>query len=253
MKATLKLAALAAACLLALSACKKSDNDKPASAPASAPTEKSASAPTGSNSVQPAASGEYAVLVIPQTAEQGSKVEVLEFFAYFCPHCKVFDPMLTEWARKNAGKVVFKRVPVAFREDMIPQQRMYYALEAMGKLEGLHEKIFTAVQNERRSLNKEEEILDFVAQHGIDKAQFKEVYNSFSVQSQARNAYNMQGSYKIESVPNIAIDGRYMTSASYAQKRPGAEQSEAGLHVATLQVMDDLVAKVLKERQSGKK
>lgn len=250
---SLKLTALAAVCLIALTACKPS-TDKPASgATPDAPASQSTAAPSGSNSLQPSSSGEYSVLVIPQPAEQGSKVEVLEFFAYFCSHCKAFDPMLNEWAKKNADKVIFKRVPVAFREDMIPQQRMYYALEAMGKVDALHAKIFTAVQDERRTLSSETEILEFIAQHGLDKAKFKEVYDSFSVQSQARNAYNMQGSYKIDSVPNIAIDGRYMTSASHAQKRPGVEQSETGLRTGTLQIMDDLVAKVLKDRPGTKK
>lgn len=249
----LNLMALAATCLIALSACKPSADKPASSATPDAPASQSTPAPSGSNSLQPSTSGEYSVLVIPQSVEQGNKVEVLEFFAYFCSHCKSFDPMLVDWAKKNAGKVIFKRVPVAFREDMIPQQRMYYALEAMGKIDALHDKIFDAVQNQRRSLSTEAEILEFIGQHGVDKTKFKEVYDSFSVQSQARSAYNMQGSYKIDSVPNIAIDGRYMTSASHAQKRPGVEQSETGLRTATLQIMDELVAKVLKDRPAVKK
>jgi thiol:disulfide interchange protein DsbA len=252
-----RLATALAACLIVLAACKPA-SDKPASSAAPAAPAVPASQPAAmqaipANAPQPSASGQYLVLSTPLDTPQGNKIEVLEFFAYFCSHCKSFDPLLTEWARKNAGKVIFKRVPVAFRDNMESQQRMYYALEAMGKLEGLHEKIFHAVQDERRALTSEAEIIAFVAQNGVDQVKFKELFGSFSIQSQARNASQLQAAYRIESVPNIALDGRYITSASHTLKRPGVEQTESGLQTATLQIMDELVAKALKDRQGAKK
>ena len=152
----------------------------------------------------------------------------------------------------NADKVVFKRVPVAFRDNMAPQQRMYYALDAMGKIEQVHAQAFAAVQDERKPLASDREIIEFVAKQGIDANRFKALYDSFSVQSQARNAMNQQTAYRIDSVPTIAIDGRYITSVSHATKRPGVAQTEAGLQAATLQIMDELVARTLKERAAGK-
>ncbi len=249
-----RLAVTAAVFLAVLSACKPATDKPAASAAPAAPTDKPASTQAApANAPRLSASGEYSELSVPLATPQGNKIEVLEFFAYFCSHCKTFDPLLTEWAKKNAGKVIFKRVPVAFRDNMESQQRMYYALEAMGKLEGLHEKIFHAVQDERRALSSEAEITAFVAQHGIDKVKFKALFDSFSVQSQVRNATQLQAAYRIDSVPNIALDGRYLTSASHALKRPGVEQTESGLRTATLQIMDELVAKALKDRQGAKK
>src|SRR5215210_3086421 len=70
-------------------------------------------------------------------APQG-KVEVIEFFWYNCPHCNAFEPRLEAWIRKLPADVVIKRVPVAFRDDFVPQQRLFYTLEAMGKLNELH-------------------------------------------------------------------------------------------------------------------
>jgi protein dithiol oxidoreductase (disulfide-forming) len=253
-----RLFALLFVSLFILAACKPSADKTAASTSAEtslpatlAPTD--ANNPPLVNSQQVLGNGEYSVLAMPQPAEKGGKVEVLEFFGYYCSHCKSFDPALTEWSRKNAGKVIFKRVPIAFRDNMIPQQRLYYALEAMGKLDGLHQKIFDEVQLEKRSFSKDEEIFDFVARNGIDRAKFKELYESFTIQSQAKNASNLQAAYKIESVPNLAVDGRYMTSVSHALKRPGAVQTEAGLQAATLQIVDELVNKVLKERGASSK
>lgn len=229
---------------LALTACTSSTDKPTASASASQGSDLGKTAPQ-----QPSA--EYTELAVRQPAEAGKKVEVVEFFAYFCSHCKSFDPVLSEWARKNADRVVFKRVPVAFRDTMIPQQRMYYALEAMGKLDDLHGKIFDAIQLQRISLDSDRAIFDYVGKQNIDVEKFKELYESFGVQSQAKMAYEMQRSYNINSVPNIAIDGRFITSASHASQRPGVQRTEEGLQTATLQIMDDLVVRVQRERQSA--
>ena len=222
-------------------------------ATASSPAEKPAPVQPSGNILQASTSGDYSLLMVQLPAEKGKKVEVLEFFAYFCNHCKSFDPALSAWAKKNSDRVTFKRVPVAFRDSMIPQQQMFYALEAMGKLNGLHEKVFHAVQVDRISLNTEAEIIDFVGKNGVDKDKFKDLFTSFSIQSLAKNASNLQAAYKIDGVPSIGIDGRFVTSATHALKRAGVVQSEVGGQTATLQIMDELVSKVLKDRSAAAK
>ena len=69
---------------------------------------------------------DYQVLKVPQPTNTGNKIEVIEFFGYFCPHCYAFDTTLTNWARKQKKNIVFKRVAVKFGESMEPHQRMFY-------------------------------------------------------------------------------------------------------------------------------
>ncbi|MES2932232.1 MAG: thiol:disulfide interchange protein DsbA/DsbL [Pseudomonadota bacterium] len=183
---------------------------------------------------------EYLTLESRQNTESGKKIEVIEFFGYFCPHCNVFDPSLTEWVKKQGDNIVFKRIHIAFGESMVPQQRLYFALEAMGKTEEMHKKIFAAIHNERQSLNKEEAIIDFVVKQGIDKQKFVDTYNSFAVQTKARRATQMQSTYKIDGVPTIVIDGQYLTSPSIAGK---GQPTEPAMQDAALKVMDVLVAR----------
>ncbi|HXC39679.1 MAG TPA: thiol:disulfide interchange protein DsbA/DsbL, partial [Burkholderiales bacterium] len=109
------------------------------------------------------------------------KVEVIEFFWYSCPHCNAFEPKLDAWVKKLPPDVVLKRVPVAFRDDFVPQQRLYYTLEAMGKVDELHAKVFRAIHTERQAINREDLIVEWVGKQGLDQAKFKELYNSFSV------------------------------------------------------------------------
>ena len=94
----------------------------------------------------------------PTDAPAG-KIEVVEFFWYSCPHCNAFEPTLEAWVKSLPKDVSFKRVPVAFRDDFSPQQRLYYTLEAMNKVDELHAKVFRAVHGERQALNTDEAII----------------------------------------------------------------------------------------------
>jgi thiol:disulfide interchange protein DsbA len=144
------------------------------------------------------------------------KVEVIEFFWYACPHCNAFEPRLEAWLKKIPPDIAFKRVPVAFRDDFVPQQRLYYALEAMGKVDELHAKVFNAIHNQHELLNREDLILAWVGKQGLDAAKFKELYNSFSVSSKARRAVQLQDAYKVQGVPALGVAGRYYTDGTVA-------------------------------------
>ncbi|MBS1188152.1 MAG: dsbA [Burkholderiaceae bacterium] len=245
--------------LFVLTACKPS-SDKP-SAPSASGTAVSASAAAPSASPAPAASqpapvqgseqngGQYTLLATAQPTEGGSgKMEVIEFFGYFCNHCHALDPSLNAWVKKQGNRIAFKRIPV--RPD---EGKLYYALEAMGKLEALHEKIFNAVQVERKRMHNESAAADLVAQFGVDRNAFIEQYNSFSVQSKVMTAANTAKAYGIDGVPMVAIDGRFITSGSHAAKRPGTEQTEAGLYKSMLAIMDELLTRARQERGAGAK
>lgn len=193
---------------------------------------------------------DYRQLDKAQSTDSGKKVEVTEFFWYSCPHCSALDPSLAEWVKKQGDKIVFKRVPVAFRESMVPQQKLFYTLEAMGKLEELHKKVFSTIHTDRHPLDTEASIVEWIATQGIDKQKFLEVYNSFGIQSKARRAAQLQTAYQVDGVPLLAVDGRFLTSPSIVGAGLGS-QPEPVLHAATLQVMDVLVAKVAKEKEQG--
>jgi len=195
---------------------------------------------------------DYRTLEKPQQTDSGKKVEVTEFFWYSCPHCYAFDPDLAAWVKKQGDTISFKRVPVAFRDSMVPQQKMFYALEAMGKGEELHSKIFNTVHAQHQSLDTEAQILDFIVKQGIDKQKFLETYNSFAVQTKVRRAAQLQEFYRVDGVPMLAVDGRYETSPSIVSKSMGPV-SEQALAVGTLQVMDWLVAKAQKETKTTAK
>ena len=197
----------------------------------------------------PVSGAEYRTLDKAQTTDSGKKIEVTEFFWYSCPHCSAFEPALADWVKKQGDNISFKRVPVAFRDSFQPQQRLYYTLEAMGKVDDLQKKVFHAIHVERKTLDTEAAIADFVATQGIDRKKFIDVYNSFGVQAKLKRAMQLQEAYKIDGVPLVAIDGRYVTSPSIVGATLGS-QPEAVLQSSTLQVMDWLMAKAGKEHKA---
>jgi thiol:disulfide interchange protein DsbA len=165
------------------------------------------------------------------------KIEVVEFFWYSCPHCNAFEPKLVNWLKKLPPDVAFRRVPVAFRDDFVPQQRLFYTLEAMGKVEEMQPKVFHEIHVNRQPTDREDRILAFVEKNGIDRAKFQELYNSFQISTKARKAKQLQDQYEVDGVPALGVAGRYYTDGTLAG---GMDQA--------LQAVDYLVAQV----RSGK-
>lgn len=169
------------------------------------------------------------------TEAEPGKIEVVEFFWYSCPHCNSFEPLLESWLERLPKNVSFRRVPVMFRPSFEPQQRLFYALEAMGKLPELHKKVFNAIHNERQSLDTADQIGAWIAKQGVDRAKFTEQFNSFPVVTKVRRATQLQEQYKVDGVPSLGVAGRFFTSGSLA-----------GSMARALQVVDHLIVQAAK-------
>ena len=152
---------------------------------------------------------------VPTESEAG-KIEVIEFFWYSCSHCNAFEPAFAQWVKNAPKDVVVRRIPVAFREDFAPQQRLYFSLEAMGLLDKVHGKVFQAIHVERLTLNTDASILAWVEKQGVDKNKFADTAKSFGVASKLKRAVQLQNDYKVEGVPSFGIAGRFYTDGSLA-------------------------------------
>lgn len=157
------------------------------------------------------------------------QIEVLEFFAYTCVHCFNFEPVFESWKRQAPAHVVTRRVPVAFSEAFVPLQRLYYTLEAMGKLDALHTKVFQAIHVDKQRLLNEAAMAAWVEKQGVDRQKFSELFNSFSVTGKARRAVQLQDAYQVEGTPALGVGGRYIVG---------------GQGPRTVQVADALIAEL---------
>lgn len=166
----------------------------------------------------PKAGTEYLVLDkrAPVDAPAG-KIEVVEFFSYNCPHCNDFEPSLEAWVKTLPKEVAFRRIPVPFvGNDVEAKQRLYYALEAMGKIDEFQPKVFNAIHAQRQNVNGDANIIAWASANGLDATKFKETFTSFSVASKAKRASQLTDAYKVAGVPAMAVAGRWYVDGETA-------------------------------------
>jgi thiol:disulfide interchange protein DsbA len=200
-------------------------------------------APAFASPASPQNGVDYTTLAQPQPVQAaGKKVEVIEFFMYHCPVCNGLEPGFEEWVRKQGDRIQVRRIHMPFTGPNDPEAHLFVTLEALGKLDEMHGKVFDAVHRQRIRLNKDDAIIDWVSKNGIDRATFLNAWNSFGVQARMRQLGKLIGTYGVESVPTLVIDGRYMTSPSMANATLKTNNPQE-LFKATLQVADALVAR----------
>ncbi|MCS7101954.1 MAG: thiol:disulfide interchange protein DsbA/DsbL, partial [Burkholderiaceae bacterium] len=114
----------------------------------------------------PAEGTDYRIVSPPQPVDTGAKIEVLEFFQYGCPHCYAFNPELEGWRKKLPADVEYRRLPVNWDNATLNHTKLYYALEALNRLNDLHDKVFAAIHVQKKRLLDVNEIADFMAASG---------------------------------------------------------------------------------------
>jgi len=177
---------------------------------------------------------DYKDLSPAQPTHTGEKIEVLEFFFYGCSHCFNLHPQISAWEKRIPKDVELQYVPVIFRDSWEGMARAFYALEALGQQRKLHEELFNAWNVSNIDLSDDAHILDFVVQHGVDRAKFSAAYSSFTMSSKVARSNQMVRDYGIRGTPTLVVDGKYVIS--------GLEPAE------TIKVLDVVVAKARKER-----
>jgi thiol:disulfide interchange protein DsbA len=146
------------------------------------------------------------------------KVEVVEFFSYNCPHCAAFEPRLESWIKTLPADVAFKRIPVPFvGNDTEAKQRLYYTLEAMGKVDAFQMKLFQAIHQQRQPLFGDAAILAWAEkQPDLDGKKFADVFKSFSVAGKAKRATQLTSDYQVAGVPALGVAGRWYVDGDTA-------------------------------------
>lgn len=183
---------------------------------------------------------QYVRLKVAQPVETGSKIEVIQFFSYGCPHCNDLEPFLDAWVKKLPPDVQFRRVPVMFQERWVALAKVYYTLVAMGEEERLSPEVFKAIHGAGAPLYQEKAFFDWAATKGLDRTKVAEIYASFAVNSKINRAKSLAQMYNVQAVPEFVIDGKYLTSTD-----------RVGSHAAIPGALDAIVAKARAERPKG--
>ena len=172
---------------------------------------------------QPTAGKDYLVLNPAQSVEAAGKVDVTEFFWYRCPHCYNLEPVLQDWVKKLPRDVQFRRVPAIFNEEWALDARVFFTLEATGDLARVHSGFFDAIHQQGGVRLKGDAYMKWVAEwlgkNGVDIAKYDTALRSFTVETKLKRAMQMTQAYKLDGVPAIGVQGRWVVSASLVGER----------------------------------
>ena len=156
---------------------------------------------------------DFELLNHPIAKIDATKPEIIEFFGYWCPHCHAMEPKLAQWVAAHPD-VTIRKLPAAYRKDQVAQSLMFFALESMGREAELRAKIFEAIHQKGNKLDTLDLQIKFFATHGIDKAQYTELFNSFSIQAKFVSTQKLGKDAGLDHVPAFVVNGKYITKST---------------------------------------
>jgi thiol:disulfide interchange protein DsbA len=170
----------------------------------------------GAPAPAPLVEGEdYAVITDGQPfAPVAGKIEVAEIFAYSCPHCAHFEPILEAWMAKQPKDVSISYVPVAYELDD-PFALGFFSLQAMGLTAKTHAATFEAVHGSGNLPRNPSlgELAGFYASLGVNEAKFRATAASPAVAKRVAQARAFAIDSGMEGTPTLVVNGRYLVHA----------------------------------------
>jgi protein dithiol oxidoreductase (disulfide-forming) len=189
-----------------------------------AATSTASAAATGGSQWQDGVNYTRTVPAQPTNVPAG-QVEVLEFFWYACPHCYALEPTVQTWLKSKPAYITFTRVPVEWNEGHRSLAHLFYALEAMGKLNDVHGEIFKEIQvngdpligpDPNNAASAERTQVSFIKKLGLSDADFEKAYQDMNVQTAMQRADQLVERYRVTAVPTFVVNGKYTTDVTMA-------------------------------------
>jgi thiol:disulfide interchange protein DsbA len=151
-----------------------------------------------------------------QAPANPAKIEVMEVFAYSCPHCYKFEPELSAWLKKAPSDVEFVRAPHTLGQPPgAARNKAYYAAQMLGVVDKFHPALFAAIHSEGKAMATAAEIRAlFLKSTGVKAEDFDGAYSSFAADAGYRRGEAAIQALGITSVPTLVVNGQYSVSPS---------------------------------------
>jgi thiol:disulfide interchange protein DsbA len=82
-------------------------------------------------------------------------LELTYFFAYPCPHCNSFQPVLDNWLKNKPANVVLRKIPVGLLPEWVDHARLYHVAQEKGFAEAMHQPLLDAIHQSKPGLKSE--------------------------------------------------------------------------------------------------
>jgi thiol:disulfide interchange protein DsbA len=161
----------------------------------------------------------------------GVKAEVVEVFAYWCPHCAEFQPVLDPWVRALPKDVRFTYLPAAFdANDAFA--RGFFAAEDKGAVARTHAAVYDAVHHKGLLARNAtiDELAWFYGQQGLGQAAMKAAMTGPAVDARMKRAREFEVAIRLPGTPAMVVNGRYLITPR--------------THEDALRIADQLIARL---------
>lgn len=153
---------------------------------------------------------DYEVLSRPLQQIQKDKIEVAEFFGYFCVHCYRLNPVLFKYAKSWASDTYLRPIHVVWSDDMMGLAKVAAAVNASGLKYQADSAVFEAVYVQKLNLSDANTFKQWASkQTAFDGKKLILAYQSVTNQSQAKQMANLTEQLQIEGTPTIIVGGKY--------------------------------------------
>lgn len=153
---------------------------------------------------------QYVTMPAPyQRYSKSGKVEIVEVFSYGCIHCAQFAPEAEKLRKELPPGVEFKLMPAPFSEEWLPFARAYYAAKQLGAVDRTHLALFAAKFAEHYPINTMDELGDFYAREGVDRAKFMSIARSKETTDKMKRDLDLIRKWQVDGTPTLVVDGKY--------------------------------------------
>lgn len=164
------------------------------------------------------------------------KIEVLEFFAYNCIHCKNLEKDLAAKVQNLPADSYFRPVHVVWDEGYTNLARISAAVTSSGTKQQANPAIFSAIFDKNVDLRNPTVFKTWANTQGAWAKKMLDAYNSPTNIAEAQAMEKMTLDYTIDSTPQVIVGGKYRLKMG-------------NNHAEDMKKLDELIVKVRQERK----
>jgi thiol:disulfide interchange protein DsbA len=164
--------------------------------------------------------------VVSSTAT--NKPEIREYFSYYCPACRAFEPYLDGFKKllPEGGKLAKTHVDFMQQTSSEIQFMLSKALviaEKTNVADKFSPAIFNYLQTDRKKIESVEDIKAIYVESGGNAAKFDKGMKNFSIVNTAKRNKKTQeklsNARQLTSVPTFVINGKYLINTKALDKK----------------------------------
>ncbi len=161
--------------------------------------------------------GIYTKLPEHQFTFDGKKVQIIEFFSFYCSHCYEFEKSIQVIRGSFPNKIEWKAVPIYWGNGSPKPGEAYLLAVEAGKGEQIKKALFDAYFIEKRDISNIEVLEDIGTNAGLG-FDFSHRLRAGDKAKDVGDGIIMSKTYDVNDTPTLIIAGNLKTSSSLLER-----------------------------------